>query len=150
MRMMQIHYTLVNKPPKKRTRWKIIWWRLNISCVFMIKYLCKITRANNISFKYVLYISDTKWVYTFRNTYTIPIRNGEILILDVCYKRRLDIGCTLAIQIDCQPLQYILIYRGLLILCCLSEQYVFSTKERVIRTTQINYFYKFCAWINIL
>ena len=46
--------------------------------------------------------------------YAIPIQylynHGEILILDVCCKRRLDIVCALAAQDDYQTLQYIFIY----------------------------------------
>ena len=44
-------------------------------------------------------------MYTFYNTYTIPIRKWKISVSDVCFKRRLDIDRTLATQNDYQPLQ---------------------------------------------
>ena len=57
---------------------------------------------------------DTFVIQNVRMNFAIPIqylyKNGKILISDVSCKRRLDIVLTLALQHDCQPLQYILIY----------------------------------------
>ena len=61
-----------------------------------------------------------------------------MLISDVCFKRRLDIVCTLAAQDDFQLLQDNFIYGVFGYLCYLSEEHVF-TKERGSITNQINY-----------